>query len=86
MARDEVRVASVLSACIFASVAGALWAADIPPMTAEQAEERARWAEEKANEAEVASEPPDESLNEAWEEFSMETEEDAREAEISSGN
>lgn len=84
MARDEVRVACVLSACILAGAAGVLWGQeDVPPSGEEQRE--ADEAEVEADAVEHAAEGAEGILpeinNEGLEAWARESELEAREAE-----
>jgi hypothetical protein len=84
MAKDQVRVAGVLSACILAGVAGVLWAQEeVPPLS--PAEEESKQREGEAAGAELASEIAEEgqprNLNILLEQLVLEANERASEAE-----
>lgn len=84
MAKGQVRVAGVLSACILAGVAGVLWAEDVPPASEPQRE--ADEAEVEALNIEVFSEQSEENgdsqvIRDAWEAWAAEARREATEAE-----
>jgi len=84
MAKDQVRVTGVLSACILAGVAGVLWGQNVPPAPGEQQREadhkelEADQVETLAEGAEGILSPERNSEMEAW---AVEKESESREAE-----
>jgi len=84
MAKDEVRVAGILTACTMAAVAGVVWGQVISPPSSEEqreadeAEVEADWYETIAENGEL-TQPP--AVNELFEEYAQERESESREAE-----
>ena len=89
MAKDELRVAGILSVCMMAAIAGVVWGQVLTPPTppqelADEAETRADWYEDIAENAEGTQTP---AVNEIFEELAQERENEARarEAEVPAG-
>lgn len=84
MAKDEVRVAGILSTCTMAAIAGVVWGQVITPPSSEEQRE-ADEAEVEADHYESIAEngEPNQSpqVNELFEEYAQEREVESREAE-----
>ncbi|MFI4916861.1 MAG: hypothetical protein ACIAS6_10200 [Phycisphaerales bacterium JB060] len=89
MAKDELRVAGILTVCAVAGLAGVVWGQVIQPPAYEEnsreAEEQARAAEELLSECQMINEE-DESVCEFLREYSVEQEAEARKFEEPAGD
>lgn len=85
MAKEELRVAGILSVCTMAAVAGVVWGQVIQPPApgeqqreADEAEVEADYYEDIAENGELTQTP---AVNEIFEELAQEREDESREAE-----